>query len=234
MSDTPNANTPNVATPAATTDANKWPGAFAAYGKAYDAVKKNIQPALVVVGAYVAVALLNSVIQGKTPADEGYKSSGEAIVGLVFLLAMVVYAFAIADKRVISVKQFMKFNAGKYFTVLFTSILCSIFAVLSLVLFIVPIIWVLPWVYLAIYAAVDKDLSPMAAIKHSKQLTRDHKGEVWGLIGVGFLLTVGSFIFAVVPVVGMFLAYAAIMFVSVVSNGASAMLYRHLEKHNKA
>jgi hypothetical protein len=144
---------------------------------------------------------------------------------------MMVYAFAISDKKVISIKQLMKPNASMYFTILFTSILCSLAVVASMVLFIIPVIWVLPWVYLAMYAAFDKKLSPVAAIKYSKQMTRDHKGKVWGLIGVSILLFIASFIFAAIPGIGIFIAYAGLMFVSVLNNGANAILYRYLQKH---
>jgi hypothetical protein len=232
--DTQNENDQNVtAAPAVNPHtADAWPGAFAAYGKAYEGLRKNSMPALLVVGIYIVVALLSGALQHKTAADEGYKS-GEAIVGLIFLLALPLYAFAVAEKRQMSIQQFMKPNVHKYFVLLFTSILASFAVVFSLALLLIPVIWVLPWVYLATYAAVDKELSPVGAIKYSKQLTRHHKGKVWGLIGAGLLLTLCSLIFMIVPVVGMFLGYAAVMTVSLTNNAANAMLYRWLQKNEK-
>lgn len=210
-----------------------WPGAFAAYSKAYEGVAKNSKPAMLVVGLYLAITIIGSLAQGKMPNEDGYKGV-ETIVGLIFLLALPLYGLAIADKRTLSIKQFMKFDANKYFMVLFTSIICSFAVVLSLFALIIPVIWVLPWVYLALYASAEKGLSPVAAIKYSKSLAGEHKAKVWGLIGVGILLTICSFVFAVVPVVGMFLAYGALMFVSVLNNGANGMLYRFLQAEHKA
>jgi hypothetical protein len=236
MSDTQNANAPKVTTSptsAATADTNKWPGAFKAYSLAYETLQKNLQPALLVIGVYVLFVLLSAVIQGESPMAEGHKS-GESIVGLIFLLAIPLYGLANADKRAVSLSQFMKFDANKYFMVLFTSILCSFAVALSMVALLVPVIWVLPWVYLATYAAAEKGMGPVAAIKYSKQLTYDHKGKVWGLLGVALLLVICSFVLLVLPVVGPFLAYAGIMFITLLNNAANGMLYRYLQKLNKA
>lgn len=210
------------------TEHKQWPGAFAAYSKAYEGITRNSKPAMLVVGLYLLITLVGSIWQGKAPTEEGYRGA-EAIVGLIFLLALPLYGLAVADKRILTIKQFMKPNGYKYVMVLLTSIVCGLAAALSLLAFIIPVIWVFPWVYLAVYAIAEKQLSPIEAIKYSKSLTGNNKAKVWGLFGVSILFSIGAFVLAIVPVVGAYLSYGALMFISVLNVVASCILYRFLQ-----
>ncbi|TAK89232.1 hypothetical protein EPO04_04015 [Patescibacteria group bacterium] len=52
------------------------------------------------------------------------------------------------------------------------------------ILFIIPGFIFMAWFALASLAAIHEDLGPVAALKRSRQLVRDHLIETWGLLGL--------------------------------------------------
>jgi len=204
--------------------AHIWNGAFDAFGQSYSQVMKNPQPLLVLLAVYAVLAFIDMVVSGgKLSTSSGFSISD--ITFLIFLVAMPTYALAIADKKVISVKQFMQFESRRYFIMLGALLLSYLIIGVSFLLLIVPAIWTIAWLSLAMFPVLDKKMGVVESLKESKRLAENHKAKVWGLIGATLLLMIPLVILSFVPVVGQ--VYAA--FISVLMAGADAILYRWLQ-----
>ena len=203
-----------------------WNGAFDAFGQAYNQVMKNPQPLLLLLAVYAVLACIDMLVSGEKLATSSTFSISDATF-LIFLLAMPTYALAIADKKVISIKQFMQFEAHRYFIMLGTLILTYLIIGFSLVLLLVPAIWTIAWFSLSMYPVLDKKMGVIESLKESKRLAENHKAKVWGLIGATLLLMIPLALLSFVPIIGQ--VYAA--FISVLMGGAEAILYRWLQ-HN--
>lgn len=215
--------TSQPARPGAT--ANQWPGAFAAYGQAFEQVKKNPQPALIIVGTYAVLSLIATVIDGHSNALQDGSFIPE-ITWLVFLLALPVYALAIADKRLISNNDFFKFNGRRYLYLLAASILATIIVFASALLLLIPLIWTVAWFALVEFPVADKSTAPVEALKESKRLAANHKAKVWGLIGATIALAIPAVILSFIPLVGAI----AVATLQVLLTCALAILYRWLQR----
>jgi hypothetical protein len=204
-----------------------WGGAFKAIGQVFEQVRKNPEPTLVVLGVYAGLMILSLVLLGKPTKETSFRF--EDLTTLLFLLAMPTYALALADKRKITISEFMRFDASKYFIVLAVAILYGLIVFGSALLLIFPIIWTLAWYFVSTLVAVDKGVGPIEALKASKQLTQSHKGKVWGIFGACIVLLIVTIPFQLMlPFVGQLVG----AFVGILIGGASAILYRWLE-HNK-
>lgn len=207
-----------------------WQGAFNALGAVFEQIKKNPQPAYLFVGVYTALAVLSFLADGGSTSFNETGSSYESLAALIFLLALPVYSLALADKKVISIGEFMRFDLGRYLTLVAVMLLTVVILVVAAIPLLIPLIWVIPWFALAGYAAVDKKLGPVEALKESKRLAQNHKGKVWGIIGSMILLAIAAGILSFIPVVGA----AVAAFVNVLAGGAFASLYRWLERNVSA
>lgn len=204
----------------------EWGGAFAAYGKIFEGIKKNPAPVLLVTVVYALASTISTIFQdGKLYMDPKH-APVEDITYLVFLLAMMVYALALADGKRISISQFMRFDLKKYVFVAAAGLLYILIVGVSLLLLIIPAIWTIAWLFAAPYIVVDKNMGPIKALKESKRLAQNHKGKVWGLIGVTTLLGIFVGLMAYIPYVGGAISAAFTM----ISAGTSALLYRWLQK----
>jgi uncharacterized membrane protein len=123
----------------------------------------------------------------------------------------------------------MRASANRYFDLILATIIYALLAFLSALAFLVPAIWVLAWFSLVQYIIVDKKIGPIAALRYSKQLTANHKGKVWGLIGASFLLGFMAVLLRLIPEVGLLLYYVASGVIGVATSVAFAGLYRWLE-----
>jgi len=206
-----------------------WPGAFNTIGPIFAQMKKNPQPAYVFIGVYVTLALLGQMSTGSSsPMDSNQSTAGpESLVSLIFLLALPIYALALADRKPITVNQFMDFNLRRYFTILGVTLLTIVIVFFAALPLLIPLIWVVPWVAMATYAVVDKKLGVIDALKESKRIGQDNKGKVWGVVGVTIVLTVAAALFSFIPLIGAAVAAVA----SLVSAGVMASLYRWLQKY---
>jgi hypothetical protein len=70
----------------------------------------------------------------------------------------------------------------------------------------------------------------IGAFKESKRLARNHKAKVWGAVGVTVLYGIIATLFAVIPYIGSI----ALAFVTLLSWGAFAILYRWLQQNDKS
>lgn len=214
------------------TEKAAWGGAFDAFGKMWERIRTNPQPTVVLVVVYVALALVQVGRYGYEAVKSG-ESTGvfgfDALYFLLFLLALPTYALALAKGKVITVSEFLQFNAKRYFTLLGASILVTLAAMGSLLLFIIPAIWVIAWFAVFQMAILDKNLGVIESLKESKRLAKDHKGKVWGVIGATVLFTIGASLLIVVPVVGFWLGIVASSLITVLSSAVLASLYLWLK-----
>ncbi len=225
----------SVPSPTTTPTTSVWQGAIAAYGQAFDHIKKNPNPALLVIGAYLVVSIIGTAVApAGLQSDFAFRDFAILIalylvVGLAFLLAMLTYAFAIADRKVISVSEFMRFDSRKYLFVFVASLISSLLIGLSALAFLIPLIWTIPWFFFSAYVVFDKNSRPADALSESRRLAQNHKAKVWGLIGVAIVMTMVASVFSFLPMIGQPLGDAVSAAINLLIAGASAILYRWLQ-----
>lgn len=214
-----------------------WPGAFEAFTQVFHQIRKNPEPALVYMGVYVILAALDlAIFRGSVSTSasttsvwgETNRDTFKNIGYLIFLLATPVYALALADRRSISVAEFLRFDAKKYFSILLAVILSVGIFVLSAIPLLIPLIWTIPWFILVSYVITDKGAGPIQGLSGSKRLAQNHKGKVWGVIGVTILLGIGAGLLSLIPLLGSVVA----AFVNLWAAGTLATLYRWLQKQH--
>lgn len=214
--------------------AGAWTGAFNAFGEVFERIKKNPQPAYVFIGVYTALAILSYIANGGGAVSfSSYgqnDTSFESLTVLIFLLALPTYALALADKRVISIAEFMRFDLGRYLTLLAVTILTVVIVFFSALPLLIPLIWTIPWFAFGSYVVVDKKLGVIDSLKESKRLAQNHKGKVWGIVGVMILAMIAVGILSFIPVIGAAMAAG----VNVLLGGTFGMLYRWLQHNTTA
>lgn len=203
-----------------------WEGAFAAFGKAFDRIKQNPEPALFFLGLYAAITVLSGLMNDTVTYTSSDYANYADLLYFVFLLAVPVYSLALADGKRITISEFVRFSARKYFSLLAVLLLTVLIVGVSLLLLIIPAIWTIAWFFFGNFAVVDKNLGPIAALKESKRIAANHKGKVWGIIGVSILISIAASIVSFVPYIGAIAAAAGSLWAS----AAAAFLYRWLQK----
>jgi hypothetical protein len=211
-------------------DKRAWPGAFIALGQIFGQLKKNPEPAYVFVGTYTVLAFISQAANGfATPMEMkgGGVASLESLTSLIFLLALPVYTLALADRKTITVNQFIAFDLTKYLTIIGATLLTVLIVFISAIPLLIPLIWVVPWLSLSSYVIVDKNVGVIDSLKESKRLAQDHKSKVWGIIGMTIGLAIIGSIFSFIPLVGPIVAAT----IGLLSAGLLASLYRWLQKN---
>jgi hypothetical protein len=204
-----------------------WPGAFAICGQIFQQIKKNPAPAIFFVVTYVVFGIASSLAQGKSYGAVGYRDYQD-LLELVFLLALPTYGLALADRRNLSISQAMEFDPRKYLAIFLGFILFALAAIFSILLLIIPIIWVAAWFSLYEFPVIENGVNAVDALSESKRLTSQHKAKVWGIIGAIILLSLPEIALLFIPIV-QYLAVGYSMLLSIISTGAAAALYRHLQ-----
>lgn len=214
-----------------------WPGAFAAIGMAFRQIKKNPQPMLIILAVYVILAVLGFVISGGNQVSHDSSSlhtssnANFTIVGLfVFLLAQPIYALALADRKKISVAEFMKLDSGAYLKIFGGGIIAGLMLILGVIPLLIGLIWVVPWVAFYTFVILDKGVGPGKSISESKALGQHNKGKVWGIIGASFVLEIASSILFFIPAVGLIAGAFISPLFSMLTYGALAILYRWIQQ----
>lgn len=206
----------------------EWPGAFATFDKSFKLITANPRPVLLFIGVYTVLSIISLVIQGRTSySEKGYVSYADALY-VLFVLPITIYALAMADKKKLSVSEFMQIDFKKLLMLIVTSLLATVLVVLSIVALIFPVIWVGAWFALVVFPVAEKGMSPIAALKESKRLTEHHRGIVWRMIGVMILVSVMLAVIGGIPYIGA----AAVAFSSVWTSVSLAHLYRWLQTQN--
>jgi hypothetical protein len=212
-----------VANPQQGGDTAVWKGAFSAFGAVFDQVKKNPEPAYIYVGTYVALSILTALT--KSNGNTTFVSY-EGLANLIFLLALPTYALALADRKVISVGEFFRFDLAKFLYLFVAGLLFALIVGLSLIAFIIPAIWTIAWFAMYSFPVIDKNAGIIESLKESKRLAQNNKAKVWGVIGATIMVMVPALFISFIPYVGTF----ALALVGVLSTGVLASLYRHLQK----
>jgi hypothetical protein len=165
-----------------------------------------------------------------TSPSGGAWFSYQDLTYLIFLLALPTYALAVADKRSLTVAEFVKFDGFRYFHVLIASILAGLIILVSALALLIPLIWTVAWYAFVAFGPVDKRLNAPNSLNESKRLGKNNKAKVWGIIGASILMSIPGFILMAIPGVSI-VGELMLTFVTILSTGATAILYRWLQ-HN--
>lgn len=170
---------------------DEWMGAWEAYKQAIKSILK--QPAFILI--YTAISTLityfsyTGALQNETLFNVSFFLS--ILPSIVFVAALPRYSLAIADNRVISLGELMRFDK-RFLYALAASIMLSIVFFVSLLAFIIPIIWTFAWYAYTLFPIVESGTTPGNALDHSKNLGKNRKTELWEIMIVPILLTMLS------------------------------------------
>ena len=145
-------------------------------------------------------------------------------------IAMTTIPIELSKGKVISPVFIFDSKYRKYMGEYFTLIGLMAMAVIPALFFmIVPAIVIsLGW-SLAIYILLDKGVAPGEAMVQSNKATYGYK---WTIFGVQFILCIAysilSFIFDLIPLLGILLVLCLIIAYVIISMGCSAVIYRNL------
>ena len=145
-------------------------------------------------------------------------------------IAMTTIPIELSKGKVISPVFIFDSKYRKYMAEFFTLIGLMAMAVIPALFFmIVPAIVIsLGW-SLAIYILLDKGVAPGEAMVQSNKATYGYK---WTIFGVQFILglaySILSFIFGLIPLLGILLVLCLIIAYVIISMGCSAVIYRNL------
>lgn len=145
-------------------------------------------------------------------------------------IAMTTIPIELSKGKVISPVFIFDSKYRKYMGEYFTLIGLMAMAVIPALFFmIVPAIVIsLGW-SLAIYILLDKGVAPGEAMVQSNKATYGYK---WTIFGVQFILglaySILSFIFGLIPLLGILLVLCLIIAYVIISMGCSAVIYRNL------
>lgn len=192
-------------------------------------IKLNPQPAQFYIGIYVLVSIVSTLIQGTSGIFNQDYIRYEDAINFFFLAALPLYGLALADRKKMTVGEFVELRPRMFAYVVLATILFSVMAVASILAFIIPAIWIIAWFTLCTYPIVDKGASPIEGLTESKRLSQNNKAKVWAAsIALG-LCTVAGFIFTFVPYIG----NIGLAFVTILTAGVYGTLYRRLQKSVK-
>lgn len=213
--------------------AEKWMGAFEAYDVAFNAIKKNPTFAIAMGATMLVGYALSALIQGQPKFGEVWFPISEYVLLLPLVLVLPAYSIAAADGKNPSFTSLYRRPIRIFVSLIAAYLLADLMVVASAILLFVPAIWTIAWFAMTAYAVMDKNMGPVKALKESKRLAKDHKGKVWGLIGVSILLSLGINVVELAPVIGKYVSSAATGAASVWFSVAGAVLYRWLQKNVK-
>lgn len=222
-----------------------WHGAWEAIGETFDRIKRSPWPALLMI---VVTAVAGFV-------DDYYNKDGETfpvgpsfVAFLVFLVFAYTYVLGITDGKKMTVGKSFVTDARTYVRTFFGTIFVGFATTLSVLALVFPAIWVIPWLRFVMLIIRDQNVPISQAIKESYRLADDNKAKIWGIYGATILLALPLVIGAVVmasyglitfengvlqfttPVIwGVAVATLYSTFLQLLSDGASARLYRWLQ-----
>ncbi|MCL5439210.1 MAG: DUF975 family protein [Patescibacteria group bacterium] len=200
-----------------------------AIGYGWDKVKKNLRFFIVLIVIVFAVSFVPSFINSAMTASsrEGgqiFPTIFSLIINLAFWVLQTIIGIGL-------IKIYLKFIDGQkpkysdlfsyyrlFFKYLIGSILSGLIVLAGFILLIVPgIIWSIKYQFTT-YLIVDKDMSPVAALKKSGAIT---KGSKWNLFLFGLLLGLINILGVIALGVGLFITIPITML-------ATAYVYRKL------
>ena len=210
-----------------------WMGAFEAYDVAFNIIKKNPLFTVITAAALLAGYALSVIIQGPPKFGELWFPVGQYVLLLPVALVMPAYSVAVADDKKPSFGSLYRRPLRVFGSLIIAYILAELMILVSALPLFIPAIWTIAWFMMTGFVVMDKNIGPIKALKESKRLAKDHKGKVWGLIGVSVLLSFGVSMVTIVPEAGEYLSAAATGVTTVWASVATAVLYRWLKKNVK-
>jgi hypothetical protein len=203
----------------------EWQGAFAAFSTALKRMGENTDFLVLFLGLYAVASIISGLVQDNKSSYSHNYMGVEDVVTFVFILALMNYELTVASNKKKTISELLQFNLFKFLSLIAAYILVGAVVGISFLLLIVPVVWAVGWFALSAYAVVDQHKGPIEAMKESKRISKDHKGKVWGLVGVYILILIPASILAAIPYVGP----VATGFAMVWSICAFASLYRWLQ-----
>jgi uncharacterized membrane protein len=139
-------------------------------------------------------------------------------VGQLVAIVWIAVALAILDGREISSDTVMP-SGATFVSYVVASFLFSLMLAVGFVLLVIPGIIVALAFGLFGWALVDKDLDPIEALRHSAQITRGHRWQLFGFVLVAILLNI----------LGLLLLVVGVLVTSAVTLIAAGHIYRQLD-----
>jgi hypothetical protein len=205
----------------------QWPGAFGIYKISKDAMLRNFDTLIRLAIIFGFFYLFDYIVTG-TARHHAVANVLESIIFdmvAIFISSIIILAtIRSVEGEKISVGNVFSAVYDRVFNVILTGILVGIISLLSLVLFIVPAFFVIPRIYLSLYFVVDKNMSPIEAVKASWEATEGHVGKVFGILGVNILI--------ILPIITLIGVLATVYF-GFMYYAATAVLYVFLTKNQK-
>jgi hypothetical protein len=218
------ATSPPAATAPGTAAAGAWGGGLNAIKQAYAGIMANPAPA----GIYIGVAFVIGILFSFGHTNRmGYDTAagGLGLVTLLFVRALILYSFSVADKKPLTVSQFFAVDVKQFIYLILAYIAVFIALLIAAIPILIPWIWVIPWLAFTGYALVDKDLTPFAAMGESRRLASNHKGKFWGIMGWMVLIGIAGAIVGIIP----YVSYLIQPVIYVLEFTTLAILYRYLQ-----
>lgn len=205
-----------------------WPGAFGIYQISKAAMMKNFNTFIrlaIIFGLFYA---FDVVVTG-TAKHHAVAHLIETVIFefiAAFLSAVIILATIRSVRgEEISVGDSFSAVSDRALNIITTSIFTGVLILASIVLFIIPAFFVIPRIYLSLYFVVDKNMSPIDAIKASWDATEGHVSKVYGILGVNILI--------ILPIITLIGVLATVYF-GFMYYAASAVLYIFITNNQKA
>lgn len=216
-----------------------YKSAFTLFTDSKDLVMQNLTPFAVLAAIPFLLSLAASSDAPRQGGVFGYPASASAIswklAGAVTLLAVAaivinvviqamlfVLTLKAADGKKPGLDEVYNATKKKFWNLVGLMLVVGLTIIAGLVFFIIPGLIFIRRYLLAPYVLLDKDTKILDAMKQSADLTKPFSGSIWGIIGVGILISLTG----VVPLIGPALAAVLTMLYAV----APALRYRELQK----
>lgn len=222
-----------------------WPGAWEAIGETFDRIKRSPWPALLMITVTAVAGFVDDYFNKD---GETFPIGASYVAFLVFLVFAYTYVLGITDGKKMTIGKSFVTDARTYVRTFFGTIFVAFATGLSIVALVFPAIWIIPWLRFVMLIIRDRNVPISQAIKESYRLADDNKAKIWGIYGATILLALPLVIGAVVmasyglitfeegvlqfttPVIwAVAVATLYSTFLQLLSDGASARLYRWLQ-----
>ncbi len=149
-----------------------------------------------------------------TPTLDGQFQAGSLLMFVAVLWSIlaapgwILFQVNAIQGEILSTSRAFKLGIKEFIPFVLLSTMSIILIATGLLLFIIPGLFLIRGFYLAPYYLMDKNLSPLTALKQSYQDSKPVAGWIWATIGVTMIISLaGSFVSAI-PVIGYLLRQA--------------------------
>ncbi len=197
----------------------EWPGAWKLYQYSKQAVLINWQTIL---GLLAVSILISLMIEALFPKESNATNLLINLISVAFgVILTSAYLASSRGKSISFEESFSVLKPMLYLKYLAVTLISGLLSFLSLILFIVPFFFVFPRILMAPYLVVDKGTDPVEAIQASWNMTKEHVGKIWGIIGATLAMSLLALTIIGIP----FALYFLFMY-----QVAMILLYRYIQK----